>query len=68
LVIGDNDDGLTGKRGADAAAKLVAETLPHAAVQRVQPPDGIKDLRAWVLNGATAAEVLEVGSEVRRGS
>ena len=68
LVVGDNDEGLTGKRGADAAAKLVAETLPHAVVQRVQPPDSIKDLRAWVLNGATAAEVLEVGSEVRRGS
>lgn len=68
LVIGDNDDGLTGKRGADAAAELLARTLPSGVLQRVQPPDGIKDLREWVKNGATAAEVLAAGTEVRRGS
>lgn len=68
VVVGDNDEGFTGKRGADAAAGLIAQTLPHAVLQRVQPPDGIKDLREWVMAGTSAAEVLGAGSEARHGS
>jgi hypothetical protein len=69
LVFGDNDgERETGKRGADAAASAVVERLTGAVVRRAQPPAGVKDLRAWVIEGATAADVLDAGGEVRRGS
>lgn len=68
LVVGDNDAALTGRHGADTAAQLIAKAIPHALVQRVQPPVDIKDLREWVMNGATAADILGAGSEARHGS
>ena len=69
FVIGDNDALHTGEKGADAAAELVTRAIPGAVVLRVQPPMGTKDLREWVVDGgASAADVLDAGKEVRRGS
>ena len=53
VVVSDADT--CGQRGADS---LAVALLPYAHVVRViQPPNGIKDARAWKMAGATAADV-----------
>lgn len=64
IVVGDNDERGTGHRGADSAAVSILKYSPHAVVRRVQPPDGVKDLRAWVHQGATAKDVISAAREV----
>lgn len=68
MVVGDNDAAGTGQRGADGAAAAIAKQVPDACVMRIQPPDGIKDLREWVRAGATAGDILGAAKEVARGN
>ena len=49
VLVADND--VAGMRGADALAATL--TLYSRDVRVIAPPDGVKDLRAWVAAGAT---------------
>ncbi len=69
VVVGDNDGTrATGARGADNAARMVVQFIPDARVVRIQPPPDIKDMRAWVLRGAGADEVIGQVLEVSHES
>lgn len=53
VIVADTD--VCGQRGAES---LTISLLPYAHTIRViQPPEGIKDARAWKLAGATFADV-----------
>jgi hypothetical protein len=69
VVVGDNDgERRTGARAADSVAQLVGEAMPHATIHRLQPPPDIKDMRAWVIAGASREAVMNAAKEVRRAS
>jgi hypothetical protein len=53
VIIADND--APGRRGAENLASILAKYGP--AVRVVQPPDGIKDARAWKQAGANREEL-----------
>ena len=56
VVVADGD--APGRRGADSlAAVLVAYCQ---SVRVIAPPDGLKDVRAWKLRGATREEIQQV--------
>ena len=52
-VVGDNDAGGDGRRGALALARTLRPAA--ARVRVVLPPAGVKDLRAWLAAGLAAA-------------
>ncbi len=78
VIVADGDE--PGRRGAANLAAVLVAYAP--AVRIIEPPEGVKDARAWVRSGATAADVLRTidaaepqrlrvtttfaGSEVRR--
>jgi hypothetical protein len=69
VVVGDNDgERRTGERAADGVAELVSAAIPTAAVLRLQPPASHKDLREWVVAGASREALLAGTREVRRAS
>jgi 5S rRNA maturation endonuclease (ribonuclease M5) len=53
VILADADE--PGQRGAGALASVVCAYVRDVRV--VTPPPGVKDARAWKLNGATAADV-----------
>lgn len=53
VVVADNDE--PGQRGAESLA--LALLAVARSVRVIQPPDGIKDARAWKLAGARRADV-----------
>ena len=53
-IMGENDQ--AGRLGAAGIAEAVADVV--ASLRVVYPPEGIKDLRAWLLAGATAPGLL----------
>jgi phage/plasmid primase-like uncharacterized protein len=55
VVVADGDE--PGLRGA---ANLASVLVLHAPVRVIQPPAGVKDVRAWLQAGATAEIVREV--------
>lgn len=54
VIIPDNDE--PGKLGA---GKLADELCGRYDVRVVPPPDGVKDVRAWLAAGVTKADVVE---------
>lgn len=64
IVAGDNDASGVGQRGADSAAISILQFSPHARVMRLQPPPEHKDVRAWVLAGATKKDLVSAAQEV----
>ncbi|MFH1419617.1 MAG: hypothetical protein ABII12_15180 [Planctomycetota bacterium] len=54
IVVADAD--VPGKRGARSLASVLR--LHCASVQIIEPPDGIKDARAWLGAGGTRKDVL----------
>lgn len=54
MIMVDND--AAGDSGAERLVKRLADA---ASVRRVLPPAGVKDLRAWVVSGATRETVLD---------
>ena len=61
-IIAENDGG-TGRRGAEGiAAKLAG---PCASVRIIAPPDEIKDLRAWLSDNVTKADIMERARSAR---
>jgi hypothetical protein len=64
IIVADNDE--RGREGADKLANVLA--VYSRAVRVIAPPDGIKDVRAWLGAGASQAEVERrvAGAEVRR--
>ena len=74
FVVGENDqkpDGKwPGKEGAERVAKILGEKL-NRPVPILFPPDGVKDVRAWVCDIATgAAEVVDypaIGQQILTG-
>ena len=56
VVVADGDG--PGLRGAESLAATLVLCCP--AVRIIQPPEGIKDLRAWLQAGATHDKVLAV--------
>jgi putative DNA primase/helicase len=59
-VLGENDAG-AGKAGMERTASLLAARCPKVVC--VMPPEGVKDLRAWVHRGLTAEELLKAIDE-----
>lgn len=60
VVVGDNGDaGDRGRIGAETGAARLRLLAPTRKVIHAQPPAGIKDIREWVLRGATAQDLLE---------
>lgn len=64
VVMQDNDE--AGKAGAETIAIECAKTSP--VVRLAAPPQGFKDLRAWVNNGAGQEEIDRVIGEARPSS
>jgi putative DNA primase/helicase len=63
VVIGENDrqTNVSGKEiwpGYDGALKTCVELRDIAPIKLLMPPDGVKDMRAWVNRGLTSAEFL----------
>jgi len=54
VIVADSDT--PGRRGADALACRLAAYVPEVRV--ITPPGNLKDARAWLRAGATAADVL----------
>lgn len=54
VIVADAD--LPGRRGADNLASVLVAYVP--TVRIIEPPDGVKDARAWKRNGANSAEVV----------
>ncbi len=57
-IIAENDE--AGQRGAVGIADALVEVC--ASVRIIDPPKGIKDLRAWVAAGGTREGILEAAS------
>jgi putative DNA primase/helicase len=55
VVVGEHDAG-AGEQGMEAAFRTLKKISPH--VRKVMPPTGVKDLRAWVLQGATQLDIV----------
>lgn len=53
VIVSDAD--APGRRGADNLASVLVAYC--TTVRIIEPPDGVKDARAWKRNGATAADV-----------
>jgi hypothetical protein len=67
VIVADADE--PGQRGADALACVLCAYVRDVRI--ITPPAGVKDARAWKLDGATAADVLdavEASSSPRPGS
>lgn len=61
-IIGENDGG-AGRKGAE---KIAAALVPVcASVRVIYPPTGIKDLRAWVVDGATRADIVAAADKAK---
>lgn len=58
VVVADSDE--PGQRGANALANELCLYVP--VVRVIQPPEGIKDARAWVNAGVTAEDVEQTMS------
>ena len=56
-VVSDRDDGGQGQEGAAELARKLA--LAVRRVRVIQPPDEVKDARAWRNAGATRSDVLD---------
>jgi DNA primase len=56
VIFGDADE--SGRRGASNLASVLRVYLP--AVQVIEPPGGMKDLRAWKQAGATRADIVQL--------
>jgi len=54
VVVADADE--AGRRGAEQLAQRLA---PLTRLRVIQPPNAVKDLRAWLRSGASHATVLE---------
>jgi hypothetical protein len=54
VVVADADE--AGRRGAERLARSLA---PFARLRVIEPPNAVKDLRAWLRSGASHAAVLE---------
>jgi len=71
VVVADNDqpDRRARRPGQDGAERLASELLAYCpAVKVIAPPPGVKDARAWVQAGGTAADVQQAidAAPVRR--
>jgi len=66
VIVADADE--PGMKGANALASVLA--LHCRDVRVICPPDGWKDMRAWVTGGATRADVEQLihAAEVRRAT
>jgi hypothetical protein len=53
VVVADADE--PGRRGAEKLASVLRVYVPGVRV--IEPPDGVKDVRAWKRAGATRADV-----------
>lgn len=60
-IIAERDE--AGRLGADAIAKALLDVC--ASVKILEPPEGSKDLRQWVVNGATLGEILDRAAVLR---
>ncbi len=56
LVIGENDAGV-GETGMESSFLTVSRMTQNVA--KMLPPDGIKDLRAWIKSGLTQRQLLD---------
>ena len=66
IVVSDRDENGAGQRGAES---MVTALLTYcASVRVIQPPEGIKDARAWKSAGASQKDVLSMieAAPVRR--
>lgn len=54
VIVADRD--LPGERGASSLAQVLRIYCP--SIRMIRPPNGVKDLRAWVRNGATHTDIL----------
>ena len=54
VIVSDAD--VPGRRGADNLASVLVAYCKMVRI--IEPPDGVKDARAWKRNGATAADVM----------
>ena len=55
VVIGENDSG-AGKKGMEQTYEVVKSVVKSAV--KLMPPDGVKDLRQWMLQGLTKDQLL----------
>tara|TARA_R110002072_G_scaffold264409_1_gene423111 strand:- start:15522 stop:16238 length:717 start_codon:yes stop_codon:yes gene_type:complete len=60
VVVADADE--AGRRGAQSLASTILPTV--ASVRIIEPPEGIKDLRAWCQAGATKKDIDAVIASV----
>jgi hypothetical protein len=58
IVVSDRDESEVGRNGAESLATALLTYCPSVRV--IQPPEGIKDARAWLLAGATREKVQAV--------
>ena len=56
VIVSDVDPHGAGQRGAESLATHLLPLVP--TVRIIQPPDGVKDIRAWKQAGATRQDVL----------
>ena len=56
VIVADRDD--AGRRGGEALGHLLATQVQRVRI--ITPPDGLKDLRAWKIGGATRTDVQDV--------
>lgn len=65
VILGENDAG-AGKAGMESTFVRLQKACPDCT--KIMPPEGVKDLRQWVLKGLTREELLDyiekVGSKV----
>ncbi len=58
IVVSDRDENGAGQQGAESMATALLTYCPSVRV--IQPPKGIKDVRTWLLAGATRENVQAV--------
>jgi len=56
VIVSDTDE--PGRRGAQSLASALCIYAP--SLQVIYPPDGVRDVRAWINTGASRADVEEV--------
>ncbi|OHB54350.1 MAG: hypothetical protein A2173_10105 [Planctomycetes bacterium RBG_13_44_8b] len=56
VIVGDNDT--AGKEGAEKLASCLAVHCPNVKV--ICPPEGIKDLRQWLIKGLAIAYLKQI--------
>jgi len=60
IVVGENDAG-AGRQGMEATFEALTDICP--VVVKVMPPEGVKDLRAWLRTGLTRQELLDAAKQ-----